>query len=113
MKKENTTTRAFEKKMYNLLLIIGNNLHSLRMDRNAALKTVAKAIKISPGRLNKIEKGLCPHCKFGTLAILCKYYEVKLTDIVTKGKYTLRKRKHITTNILPPRLRTRSPEDLR
>jgi len=91
MKKINAPTKAFEKKLDDFLHTIGDNLHSLRMNRNAALKTVAIAIKISPGKLSKIEKGLCPYCKFGTLVMLCKYYKIKLTDIATKGKFKVRK----------------------
>jgi DNA-binding Xre family transcriptional regulator len=60
------------------------------MNSNAALNTVAKAIKISPSRLSKIEQGLCPHCRFGTLVMLCKYYKIKLTDVATKGKFRIR-----------------------
>lgn len=91
MKKDNSRSRAFEKKLDDFLHTIGDNLHSLRMIRKATLTTVAKQIKISPGKLSKIEKGLCPHCKFGTLVMLCKHYKIKLTDVATKGKFKVRK----------------------
>lgn len=96
MKKVNAPTRAFEKKLDNFLHTIGDNLYALRVNRNATLKTVAKAIKISPGKLSKIEKGICPYCKFGTLVMLCKYYKIKLTDVATKGKFKVRKNIAIT-----------------
>lgn len=90
MKKYNSSSTAFEKKLNDFLHTIGDNLYALRMNNNAALKTVAKAIKISPAKLSKIEKGLCPHCRFGILVILCKYYKIKLTDVATKGKFKVR-----------------------
>ena len=96
MKKVNTRTKAFEKKLNDFLHTIGDKLYDLRMNRKATLKTVSRAVKISPGRLSKIEKGPCPHCKFGTLAVLWKYYRIKLTDIATKGKLKTWKAMDIT-----------------
>lgn len=90
MKKYNSSPKAFEKKLNDFLHTIGDNLNALRMNSNTTLNTVAKVVKISPAKLGKIEKGLCPHCRFGTLVVLCKYYEVKLTDIATKGKFKVR-----------------------
>lgn len=91
MKKTNAHTKAFEKKLAGFLHTIGNNLYALRMNRKATLKTVAAAIKISPRRLGKMEKGLCPHCKFEILVMLCRYYEIKLADVAIKGKFKMRK----------------------
>lgn len=93
MKKVNAHTKAFEKKLNDFLHTIGDNLYTLRMNHKATLKTVARAIKISTGRLSKIEKGLCPHCKFGTLVVLCRYYKIKLSDVAIKGKFKVKKDK--------------------
>lgn len=60
MKKVNTRTKAFEKRLADFLHTIGDNLYALRMNRKTTLKTVATAIKISPGRLSKIEKRALP-----------------------------------------------------
>lgn len=81
------------KKLDDFLHTIGDNLYALRMNRKATLKTVAKAIKISPGRLSKIEKGAYPRCKFSLLVTLCGFYKIKLTDVATKGKFKVRKEK--------------------
>lgn len=91
MKKANARTKAFEKKLDDFLHTIGDNLYALRMNRTATLKTVAKAINISPGKLSKIEKGAFPRCKFSLLVTLCGYYKIKRTDIAIKGKFKLRK----------------------
>lgn len=93
MKKANARTKAFEKNLNDFLHTIGDNLYALRMNRKATLKTVVRAIKISPGRLSKIEKGLCPHCKFEILAMLCRYYEIKLSDAAIKRKFKVKKSK--------------------
>jgi DNA-binding Xre family transcriptional regulator len=106
MKKANNRSKAFEKQLIDFLHTIGDNLYALRMSRKATLKTVARAIKISPGRLSKIEKGLCPHCRFGVLVRLCEYYEIKLADVATKGKFKVRKDKP-TTQRKPQRKRSK------
>lgn len=89
MKKVNP--KLLKKKLTDFLHTVGDNLYALRINRKATLKTVAKEIKISPRRLSKIEKGLCPHCKFGTLVLLCKYYQIILPDIAIKGKFKVMK----------------------
>lgn len=93
MKKANPNSKAFQKILVNFLHTLGNNLYALRINRKATLKTVSEAIKISRQKLSRIEKGLCPRCKFDTLILLCRYYKVSMTDIATKGKFKVRKNK--------------------
>ena len=86
MKRNKINNEAFEKKLTIFLKTIGNNVYALRTARNENLQTVAKAVKISPSKLNKIEKGLCPHCRLLSLVQLCKYYRINLSDVVTDRK---------------------------
>lgn len=78
---------------------MGDNLCALRKSRNESLKMVGKAVKISPGYLSMIEKGLKPHVRLGKLGALSKYYDVGMRDIVSKDflktiKIEKRKRKN-------------------
>jgi len=84
MRRHKIATKTFQKNLETLLNTIGTNLHALRTNCNESLRTVAKAVKMSPARLSKIEKGLCPHCRILTLLALTKYYKVKMGDIVVK-----------------------------
>ena len=64
--------------------IIGDNLFALRKSRDENLETVGKAVKISPGYLSQMEKGLKPHFRLTRLWTLAKYYDVCMRDIVSK-----------------------------
>jgi transcriptional regulator with XRE-family HTH domain len=86
MKRNKKNNEVFEKKLAIFLKTIGNNLYALRTARNENLQTVAKVVKISPARLDKIEKGLCPHCRLLSLVRLCKYYKINLLDVVSDKK---------------------------
>lgn len=84
MRKKKANDKAFEKELQIFLSTIGNNLFVLRANRKDSLKTVAKAVKMSPHRLSRIEKGLCLHYGIATLSALARYYKVKVKDIVVK-----------------------------
>lgn len=86
MRKERNYNKALERTQKAFLVAIGNNLYTLRAARKESLKAVAKAVKMSPSTLSKIEKGLYPHYRIGTLIRLSKYYKVHPKDIVSKGK---------------------------
>jgi len=85
MRRHKIATKTFQRNLETLLNTIGTNLHALRTNRNESLRTVAKTVKMSPSRLSKIEKGLCPHCRILSLLSLTKYYKVKMGDIVKKS----------------------------
>jgi len=86
MRKEKIYNKALDKTQKTFLDTIGNNLYALRVARKESLKAVAKAVNMSPSTLSKIEKGLYPHYRVGTLIRLSKYYKVHPKDIVSKGK---------------------------
>ena len=88
MKKNKTNNKAFEKKLTTLLKIIGNNLYALRSAQNESLKTVANATKISSKTITRMEKGFSRHFRLLTLNRLCKYYKVKLSEVVSDQKKT-------------------------
>jgi len=84
-KKKPFETKAFQKKLKAILLTIGNNLYTLRNDRKESLQTVAKAVGISRQFLSRIEKGLAPRFRLTVLGELCRYYNVQMTEVVTKA----------------------------
>lgn len=102
MAKKKKNSKAFEKKLTVFLHTIGDNLYALRVARKETLKAIAKAVKMAPARLSKIEKGLCPNYRFGILIRLCKHYKVSVLDVVIKGKFTAKK----VINIAPKSLTT-------
>ena len=83
-KRKKWDTPAFRKKLNAQLKIIGDNLFALRKSRDESLETVGKAVKISPGYLSQMEKGLKPHFRLTRLGALAKYYDVCMRDIVSK-----------------------------
>ena len=86
MRQEKIYSKTIDKAQKTFLNTIGNNLYALRAARKESLKAVAKAVKMSPSTLSKIEKGLYTHYRIGTLILLSKYYKVHPKDIVSKGK---------------------------
>jgi transcriptional regulator with XRE-family HTH domain len=55
---------------------VGENLRSIRTARDLDIETVAKAIKLSPQLLQRLEEGLYPDCKLNTLFDLIDYYGI-------------------------------------
>ena len=71
------------------LRIIGDNLRQVRNAQKRSLQAVSRALKISQGRLEEIEKGEYD-MELGLLIDLCRYYHVKAADIVSEGfKYSV------------------------
>ncbi len=60
---------------------VGQNLYSLRVSQNKTITDVARAIKISPANLSKIEKGRF-NFKLKVLLKLSEYYNVTPGAIV-------------------------------
>jgi transcriptional regulator with XRE-family HTH domain len=84
-KKKLHETAAFKRKLNVILRIIGNNLRMLRQMRKESLKTTAKAAYISASYLSRIERGLAPNFNLTVLGLLSRYFEVNMSDIVTRG----------------------------
>lgn len=63
------------------LEIVGNNLRHIRNAQKQSLQAVARALKISPGRLGAIEKGEYD-MELWLLMELCDYYDVRPADVV-------------------------------
>jgi transcriptional regulator with XRE-family HTH domain len=87
MKTSKKPGKAVKKELQVFLYTVGDNLYNLRMEKKESLKRVAKAVKISPAKLSKLEKGLCPQCRIGVLFRLAEYFKINTLDIVTKGKF--------------------------
>ncbi len=88
-KKATPTDKVIDKKLNDFLHTLGDNLYAFRVNRKITLKSVANATKIAPATLRNIEKGCCAHCRFTLLLLLCRHYDISLTDIATKGKFKL------------------------
>lgn len=82
MKNRKLNSKTFQRKLGLFLQSIGSKLYALRKERKGSLQTVAKAIKRSPRFLSRIEKGLAPRVKIGTIIDLCEYYNVSFMDII-------------------------------
>lgn len=72
-----------KQKMDNYLQCVGNKLLALRKSHKKSIRTVAKATKMSPGIISKVEKGQYEALRLSRLLRLCKYYKVNIIDIVT------------------------------
>lgn len=81
MRRHKKYNPEFEQRVAIQLQTIGQRFYDLRKARNRSLKTVAKATKMAPATLSKMEKGLYDF-KLLHLFRLCKYYRVKVMDIV-------------------------------
>ena len=87
MKTKKTVSKAVKKELQIFLHTVGDNLYNLRMAKGESLRKVAEAVRVSPAKLSKLEKGLCPLCRIGILFRLAEYFKVSALDIVTKGKF--------------------------
>jgi transcriptional regulator with XRE-family HTH domain len=72
-----------KQKMDNYLQCIGNKMLALRKSQKTSIRTVAKATKMSPGIISKVEKGEYKTLCLSRLLRLSKYYKVNIIDIVT------------------------------
>jgi|GEM_PF-1965760 transcriptional regulator with XRE-family HTH domain len=75
-----------KQKLDNFLQCIGKEMSELRKSHNKSLKTVAKATKMSPGIISKVEKGQYDNLCLTRLLTLCKYYNVHIADVITRGE---------------------------
>lgn len=66
-----------------LLITIGNNLHTIRNVRKETLQNVAHAIGISHPVISKIENGRSENLTLNLLISLCNHYEVSLQQILS------------------------------
>jgi len=64
---------------------VGANLKRIRTDRNIAIDTVAKAVKLSPQLLQRLEEGLYPDCKLHIIFSLIEYYGVSGEAVFEKS----------------------------
>ena len=69
----------------NLLIEIGNRLRDARLNQNITHEEVNEALKINIFRHEKGEVNI----SISTLALICKYYKISLTDVLTGLKSSL------------------------
>lgn len=74
-------TMAKKQRIKKFLKTVGTNLHGLRIAKNKDIETVAKAMRITPALLEKIEKG--EHDTDLILLLnLCRYYKTSVGDVL-------------------------------
>jgi transcriptional regulator with XRE-family HTH domain len=71
------------RKLDGYLQCVGSKMLALRKTHKKSIKVVAKATKMSPGIISKVEKGQHETLCLSRLLRLCKYYKVNVIDIVT------------------------------
>lgn len=86
MSRKKINKKAFQKRLAIYLKTVGDNLYDCRAKRKETLQTVAKSVKMNPGSISKIEKGLSPRFRITTLLRLCKYYSITLYDVFSPKK---------------------------
>lgn len=69
-----------------LLVTLGTRLREVRLSQNITHEEVNEALKINIFRHEKGEVNI----SISTLALICKYYEISLTDILNGLKSSLR-----------------------
>lgn len=80
--------KAPQKDSKQWLKMIGKNLKEIRTARNELIPDVSKKVKISPARLDTIEKGEYD-MDLGEFAELCHHYRVQMADVVSEDfKYS-------------------------
>jgi len=82
MSQSKINEKELEKKIDAYLHCVGVKLFDLRKARGESLKTVAKATHMCPGIISSSEKGLYRDLCVSRVAILCKYYNVQLVDVL-------------------------------
>lgn len=65
---------------------VGTNLKRIRLHRNLDIESVAKAVKLTPQRLQQLEEGLYPDCRLKIIFDLIEYYGVTADEVFTRGK---------------------------
>jgi hypothetical protein len=69
------------------LKAIGSKFHSLRSDQKKEIEIVAKAVKISPALLVRIERGDYD-MYLDLLFVLCDYYDITPYDFLEMWRMT-------------------------
>lgn len=64
---------------------VGKNLRKIRNDRNLDINTVAKAVRLSPQLLQRLEDGNYPDCKLVTIFDLIDYYCIPPEEVFGKS----------------------------
>jgi transcriptional regulator with XRE-family HTH domain len=75
----------YEKALEAQLRKIGENLGELRKSRNEDIITVAKAVELAPGVLERIESGK-QDFRLKALFALCNYYETDVESVLGEGE---------------------------
>lgn len=88
MKYDYLANKDVEESFKKWLTIIGDNFHSLRINSNETIGTVARAVKVKNGTLYRVEAGL--HMwDVQLISRLCAYFKVRPKDVATEGKFKL------------------------
>ena len=73
-----------EKRIGPFLRYVGEELYTLRKSHKKSIKTVAKDTKMSPGIISKVEKGVYENLGVTRFIQLCKYYKVRVHDVIDR-----------------------------
>lgn len=82
MNQSEISKKDLEKRIDAYLHCVGGKLFDLRKARGESLKTVAKATHMCAGIISSSEKGLYKELGVSRVAVLCKYYNVPLVDVL-------------------------------